>query len=270
MVMATVRDRALHQVVYPESDGEPMAESWLQAEVIRMLVHGFQRLLAGRPGVVVGGDNFWYPVEGDPKTVTAPDVIVIVDMPRIPPLQDMGSYRQWEHGGHPALVVEVLSLSNTYREMVRKREFYERFGVDEYWVFDPEDGGLEVWLRHEGQLHLVPPATEGHISPTTGVTVAVDNGELSVKDPGGRRRWLYLADEAVLSNERAAESAAAVERAETEARRAETEARRAETEARRAEAEARRAEAEAQRADRAEQRARQLEARLAELEGRGG
>ena len=38
MVMATVRDRALHQVVYPESDGEPMAESWLQAEVIRMLV----------------------------------------------------------------------------------------------------------------------------------------------------------------------------------------------------------------------------------------
>lgn len=242
MVMATVHDRALDQVVYPESDGEPMAESWLQAEVIRMLVHGFQRLLAGRPGVVVGGDNFWYPVEGDPKTVTAPDVIVIVDMPRIPPLKDMGSYRQWEHGGHPSLVVEVLSPSNTYREMVRKREFYERYGVDEYWVFDPEDGGLEVWLRREGQFHLVPRAADGHVSPTTGVTVAVENDELSVHDPGGSRRWLYLADEAVLSNERAELSVAAVERAE----------------------------AEAQRADRAEQRVHQLEARLAELEDRGG
>ena len=81
MVMATVRDRALHQVVYPESDGEPMAESWLQAEVIRMLVAGFIRLFAGHPGVVVGGDNFWYPVKGDPRTVVAPDVFVIVGMP---------------------------------------------------------------------------------------------------------------------------------------------------------------------------------------------
>lgn len=197
MVMSAVHKPTLDQVVYPESDGEPMAESWLQAEVIRMLVAGFIRLFAGHPGVVVGGDNFWYPVKGDPRTVVAPDVFVIVGMPAVPPLREMGSYRQWEHGGHPTFVVEVLSPSNTYREMLRKRDFYERFGVDEYWVFEPEDGTLEVWLRDGAALSRVPMAEGGHVSPTTGVQVSVVDRELVVHGPGGGRRWLYLRDEAL-------------------------------------------------------------------------
>jgi len=60
-------------VVYPESDGKPMADNLTQGCVIRKLVMGFDCLFADQPDVLVGGDFFWYPVEGDPKVVVAPD-----------------------------------------------------------------------------------------------------------------------------------------------------------------------------------------------------
>lgn len=217
MVMTAVPSSALRHVVYPESDDEPMAESWLQAEVIRMLINGFQRLLRGVPGVVVGGDNFWYPVEGDPRTVVAPDVLVIVGMPRVPHPREMGSYRQWEHGGHPGLVVEVLSPSNTAAEMMRKLEFYDRHGADEYWLFDPEDGALQVWVRdRSGRLTRVPDAAAGHTSPVTGVTVCTDGVELVVHDPDGVRRWKYLPEEAADAGEAYAAALQRAEQAEAE------------------------------------------------------
>jgi len=212
MVVTAVPSSAQRPVVYPESDGAPMAESWLQAEVIHMLKTGFVRVMRGQPGVVVGGDNFWYPVEGDPTTVVAPDVIVIVGMPRTPHVREMGSYRQWEHGGHPALVVEVLSPSNTAAEMMRKLEFYDRHGADEYWMFDPEAGTLQVWVRDGVHLARVPDAERGHVSAATGVQVRTDGLDLVVHDPDGTHRWGTLEAE-VLAMEHALERAADAESA---------------------------------------------------------
>ena len=68
-------------VVYPDCDGAPMADNPTQGRAIRFLVHGFERLFHGRPDVFVGGDFFWYPVEGQPTIVQAPDVTVIAGLP---------------------------------------------------------------------------------------------------------------------------------------------------------------------------------------------
>ena len=186
-------------VEYPDSDGEPMAENWLQAEVIRMLVHGFVRLMGGRPGVLVGGDNFWYPVKGENTIVTAPDVMVLVGVNDSADIRTMRSYRQWVHGGHPALVVEVTSPSNTMQEMNAKRAFYEQYGVDEYWLYDPDNGLLDVWVRDGDVLTPVVHASRGHVSPTTGVRVSIVGGQLCVCDPGSERRWLWLSQEAAIA-----------------------------------------------------------------------
>lgn len=205
MAMPLIDDRSADHVFYPDSDGEPMAENQLQAELIRTLVLGFQRLYAGRTDVLVGGDNFWYPVRGQPSVVVEPDTMVVVGLSAPPDIRTMGSYRQWEHGGRVGLVIEVLSPSNTWAEMVRKRQFYDRYGVDEYWAFDPATGALEIWVRDGEGLCAQALADEAFTSPATGVLVSVIDGELAVRDPDGVRRWLTPVEEVTRAEEKVRE-----------------------------------------------------------------
>ena len=51
--------------------------------------------------------------------------------------------------GVPALAIEVLSPSNVERDRIVKRVVYERNGVPEYWIVDPEARSIEVF-RLEG------------------------------------------------------------------------------------------------------------------------
>ncbi len=85
---------AADAVVYPDSDGKPMADNTLQWDWMVKIVGELRELFAGQP-VFVAGDLFWYPVKGDPKTVTAPDALVAFGRPT----GYRGSYKQWEEGG---------------------------------------------------------------------------------------------------------------------------------------------------------------------------
>ena len=203
-------------VVYPESDGKPMADNLTQGRVIRTLVMGFDCLYAGQPDVLVGGDFFWYPVKGDPKIVIAPDVLVIQGTPKV----ELRSYRQWEHGGGPILAVEVLSHSNTWAEMARKLAFYQRYGTQEYWVFDPLDGAFEVYLRDGDEFRSVVDPGAGYVSPVTGVRVHVEGTELVVTDPDGGHRWLTPTQEMQRAGAEAARAEQLTVQANDAARRA--------------------------------------------------
>lgn len=47
----------------------------------------------------------------------------------------------------PDLVVEVLSGARKPFDLITKRDDYQRFGVREYWVVDPESGSVRCWRR---------------------------------------------------------------------------------------------------------------------------
>ena len=91
--MSMIEDPSADDVFYPECDDEPMAESWYQAQAIRTLQLGFERVFAGRVDVAIGADNFWYPVRGEPKIVVAPDTMVIVGLPKPFDYVHAGSYQ---------------------------------------------------------------------------------------------------------------------------------------------------------------------------------
>jgi Uma2 family endonuclease len=52
----------------------------------------------------------------------------------------------------PDLVVEVVSPSNAKHDRVRKRRFYARNQVPEYWIVEPEDKTIEVLALIDGGL----------------------------------------------------------------------------------------------------------------------
>src|SRR5208282_4133963 len=103
--------------------------------------------------VFVAADLFWYPVERHPEIVVAPDAFVVFGRPK----GDRRSYLQWEEGNiAPQVVFEVRSPSNYEAEMERKFNFYEKYGVDEYYIYDPDRVKLSGWLRQGDRLVEIP------------------------------------------------------------------------------------------------------------------
>ncbi|MGF1602116.1 MAG: Uma2 family endonuclease [Thermosynechococcaceae cyanobacterium] len=135
-------------VFYPDSDDQPMASN---TEQYRWLVSIQQNLDWLFPDAFVAGDLFWYPIEGRPDISVAPDVMVALGRPK----GKRPSYKQWqEAGAAPQVVFEILSPSNTRREMDAKLLFFERYGVEEYYLYDTESHALDGFLR--GEFGLMP------------------------------------------------------------------------------------------------------------------
>jgi Uma2 family endonuclease len=177
------------QIVYPESDGKPMADNTKQFRWIVTLEGGFEALFRDREDVFVAGDLFWYPVEGRPDIRMAPDVMIVFGRPK----GDRPSYKQWEEENiAPQVVFEVLSPSNSLLEMAKKLEFYDRYGVEEYYLYDPETGDFTGWIRGEdGRLRVIDEI-QGWVSPRLGVRFEIEDGELRVIRPDRQRFMTYL------------------------------------------------------------------------------
>lgn len=140
------------EVAYPDSDGKPMANNTKQFRWIVVIQQNLDWLFTDDPNVFVAGDLFWYPVEGRNTLVNAPDVMVVFGRPK----SDRGSYQQWKENNIPPQVVfEILSPSNDRKEMEKKLLFYDRYGVEEYYIYDPDTNQLAGWLRTEDGLDII-------------------------------------------------------------------------------------------------------------------
>lgn len=203
-------------VVYPDSDGQPMAENTLQYEWIVTIKGNLDGLFRDDPDVFVAGDLLWYPVEGHPEIAAAPDTLVAFGRPK----GYRGSYKQFEEGGiAPQVVFEILSPGNRAAEMVRKFRFYEQYGVEEYYIYDPDEPLLTGYRRRGDVLEPIPQM-HGWVSPRLGIRFDTANGELQIFRPDGGRFLTFV--EMTEEAERRQRDAHAA-RADADAARAETE-----------------------------------------------
>lgn len=224
--MKTLEQPVREEIEYPESDGEPLGENSLQVDWIVLLYNGLEAQYRDVDDVVVSADLFWYPVEGDPKTVTAADVMVVFDRPRRP----RPSYMQWrEEGVAPQVTIEVCSPSNSKKNLRATFEFYDRFGVEEYYLIDPVKDTLQGWQRKGGRLKKIK-SMAGWVSPRLGIRFQPERDGLHVFGVDGRE-FLMPREQARL-----------IAHAESKLREAEAERRLAEAQQKKAQADKQQAE----------------------------
>ena len=85
--------------------------------------------------------------------VVQPDLIY-VSKERSELIKDAGVF------GAPDMIIEIQSPGTLHVDAKRKKEIYERFGVREYWIVDPGEKRVEVFLLHGGRYCLKGVFTE--------------------------------------------------------------------------------------------------------------
>ncbi len=247
-------------IEYPDSDGMPMADNTLQFQWIVTLKEGIEVLFRNAPEVFVAGDLLWYPVERRPDIRIAPDILVAFGRPK----GYRGSYRQWEEGGiAPQVVFEVRSPGNRASEMTRKLHFYDQYGVEEYYLYDPHRHTFAGWQRTHSGLERIPDIDKW-VSPRLGIRFELRDDDLTVFHPDGNR-FLTFNEMAIAFEQSEQERNEAATQAERERQRVEQEQQRAAQERQRAEQERQRADQEQQRADQEQQRTEQEQQRAERL-----
>lgn len=188
MVAQLPQTTTVPEIIYPDSDGKPMADNTLQFRWITTIKLNLEWLFAEDAQVFVAGDLLWYPVQGDNKKRQAPDVMVVFGRPK----GERGSYQQWrEDGLAPQVVFEILSPGNTRKEMERKLLFYDHYGVEEYYVYDPDRQELSVLVRGETGLEFVEEVN-GWASPRLQIRFELAEPELVLYHPNGDRFTGYV------------------------------------------------------------------------------
>jgi len=176
------------EIIYPSSDGQPMADSTIQYQWITKIQGGCDALFKDDPNVFVAGDLLWYPVEGKNTICQAPDVMVVFGRPK----GDRRSYLQWQENNIPPQVVfEIRSYSDSDTKMNKKLAFYNRYGIEEYYLYDPDDKELNAWQRIEGLLEVIEPVSSW-VSPHLGVRFELTEEGLELYRPDGQRFLSYL------------------------------------------------------------------------------
>jgi Uma2 family endonuclease len=174
---------ATNEIVYPDSDGQPMADNTKQFQWITVIKTNLDWLFRDEERVFVAGDLLWYPVEGNPKYRVAPDVMVVFGRPK----GDRGSYKQWlEDNTAPQVVFEILSPGNTEGEMERKLQMYARCGVEEYYIYDPDRSILKGYQRSDDFFLDRIEEMNGWTSHRLGITFRLIGEDLQITHPDGR------------------------------------------------------------------------------------
>lgn len=101
------------------------------------------------------------------------------------PKGDRGSYRQWQEDNIlPQVVFEILSPGNRLKEMAKKLDFYEQYGVEEYYIYDPERFNFTGYRRIDNQLVMID-SINNWVSPRLQIHFVLQLQGLEIYTPQG-------------------------------------------------------------------------------------
>lgn len=198
------------EIDYPSRDGRPMAETDTHRDELMAAIESLQARYADRDDVYVAGDLLIYYEEGNPKARFAPDVFVVFGVPK----RQRRVYKLWEERVAPAFVLELSSRGTWVEDAGNKKALCARFGVAEYFLFDPEadylDPPLQGFRLEQGELRRIEPDDRGRfVSETLGLSLHLENLRLVLIDLRTGERLLRYSELALARQEAEARARAA-------------------------------------------------------------
>ena len=123
--------------------------------VVRVVNRYFDQYFINKPcGLFYAPFDVRLPVPGAKKdsTVVQPDLTVICDLSKV---DERGCF------GVPDILVEILSPGNSRHDMNVKFKLYEAAGVKEYWIIQPQERSILIYVLENKKYRGLPPFTEG-------------------------------------------------------------------------------------------------------------
>ena len=188
--MSVVHAGALYQPVPPvgcDDDGYPCDDAAPVDNSDHNIVSGYIKYVVGeryadRDDVFVDADLGLYFEQGNRSALVVPDVLVAFGVEG----GSRMSYKIWEEGKPPDLVVEVLSHRTWRKDLRAKPSLYEALGIAEYWSFDQHrasgDTPLLVRRLERGSYYVEGDGMTGH-SEILGLDMRVEGTLLRLQDP---------------------------------------------------------------------------------------
>ncbi|MEO3706733.1 Uma2 family endonuclease [Trichormus azollae] len=103
------------------------------------------------------------------------------------PKGDRDSYKQWQENNiSPQVVFEILSPRNRTQEMINKSLFYQRYGVDEYYVYDPDTLEFSGFSPCQDSFAAIEEIN-AWVSPRLGIRLQLTTDTLEIYYPDGRK-----------------------------------------------------------------------------------
>lgn len=203
-------------LIYPESDGEPMAETDLHRKLMMDFILMLEDHFSDAQDVYVSGNLLMYYEEGNIYKSVAPDVFVVFGVSK----KDRRTYRTWEEGKTPDFVLEAASPSTYNKDVTEKKELYASvLQVEEYYIYDPygEVHPHFQGYRLIGGVYQPIESREGRLPSTVlDLELGERDGTLRLYDTS-RSAWLSPPKARVVEAEaRAVQETEARERAEAE------------------------------------------------------
>lgn len=130
------------QVHYPETDGKPMGETDEHRDAMIRHIELLRQYFAGQ-AVYVSGDLLVYYEQGNPKKYVVPDALVVKGVAS----HKRRIYKIWVERKVPNVVIETTSRKTRRKDTTDKAELYAKLGVNEYFLFDPDQEYLDPPLQ---------------------------------------------------------------------------------------------------------------------------
>lgn len=135
---------APYQLIGGELVLTPAPGTYHQIVSMRLGLQMGNYVTASRSGIILFAPIDVYLGE---KETYQPDIIFIGS-------SRMGIIEPERVNGGPDLVVEILSPSTAYYDLRQKFKVYERSGVREYWIVDPKQKSVQVFVSRDGKFAL--------------------------------------------------------------------------------------------------------------------